>query len=742
MRNFVYNPFRMIDRFRTFADSTNFANALKVTVASVTPVLALSYFDRFEIGFTVALGAFLTYPSDIPSNLKHKINGVLVAALIVAGCNLLVSALHPFPYVLYPVIALLIFFLSMIAVYGQRANMISFSGLLAVSLAFGHIHSGWEMLQNAGYMLIGGLFYLLVSLIFHFLRPHRYIELQIAECIRLTAKYLKLRGDLWNIGANRAKIIEKQLHLQVELNTIHENIREILIRNRPDSGSSNQNRRMLLVFISLVEILELALSTSFDHSKLHQKFDAHPKVLSTYQNLAYNFGSTLKLLSKSIINNQKYISKHTLFKDLQHLENVIREYETETSDADGVWMLTNMLHYAEKQIEKISVVERAFILAVSSQDLKGRDKDLEKFLTPQYYPWSTFRENLSFSSTYFRHSLRLTITILIGFGIGALFPLQNVYWILLTIVVIMRPGYGLTKERSWQRIFGTILGGLIAFAMLSVIHNTFAIGTLAIIAIILGFTFTTTNYKIGATFVTIYVVFVYGLLTPNIEDVIQFRILDTLVGAALASLANYFFWPSWEFLNAPLHLKKSIEANRNYLSEISVFYNQKGSVTTSYRLARKNAFIEIGNLMSSFQRMSQEPRSKQRQLPQLYKLVVLNHTLLSSSASLGTYIQSHKTTSASEAFNVVVGTVIRNLDHAVQLLEGENGIEKLPREEINLRFTELKNIREKELKEAHLYDADALELKMQEAQLVIEQLIWLTNLSENIISSSAKLRPN
>lgn len=620
--------------------------------------------------------------------------------------------------------------------------MVSFSGLLAVSLAFNHIHTGIDMLINAGYMLLGGFFYLLVSLIFHVLQPYRYTELQLAETIRLTAKYLKLRGDLWNTDANRAKIIEKQLHLQVELNTFHENIREVLIRNRPDSGSSNQNRKMLLVFISLVEIMELALSTSFDHSKLHQKFNGHPKVLATYQQLAYNLGATLKQLSKSIEKRQKYVSKHSLFKDLELLEKVIREYESETRDADGVWMLTNMLHYAEKQIEKISVVERAFVLAVSSQDLKGRDKDLEKFLAPAYYPWRTLRDNLSFSSTYFRHSLRLTITILTGFAIGAVFPLQNIYWILLTIVVIMRPGYGLTKERSWHRIFGTVLGGLIAFAILSITHNPVLIGTFAVIAMVLGFTFTAINYKIGATFVTIYVVFVYGLLTPNIENVIQFRIIDTLVGAALSFLASYFLWPSWEFLNAPLHLKKSIEANRNYLSEISKFYNKKGNVTTEYRLARKNAFVEIGNLMSSFQRMSQEPRSKQRQLPQLYKLVVLNHTLLSSSASLGTYIQSHKTTSASEAFNVVVAAVIRNLELAIHTLDGtlSEASESDTKEEVTLRFTELKNIREKELQQSHLYDAQTLELKMQEAQLVIEQLIWLMNLSENIVKTAARLK--
>jgi hypothetical protein len=111
-----------------------------------------------------------------------------------------------------------------------------------------------------------------------------------------------------------------------------------------------------------------------------------------------------------------------------------------------------------------------------------------------------------------------------------------------------------------------------------------------------------------------------------------------------------------------IHLEKTIKANQIYLQEIATFII-KGSISTSYRLARKNAFIEIGNLMASFQRMTQEPKSKQKQLPQVYKLAVLNHSLLSSLASLGTYIQSHKTTTAS--FNVVVDTAIKKLDNAI-----------------------------------------------------------------------------
>jgi len=732
----------MIYHVRKFTGSTNFTNALKVTIAAVLPVIIFTYFGNFQMGFTVALGAFLTYPSDIPSHLKHKINGVLVAAFMVAGANLLVNILHPYPVIFYPFLALLLFFLSMISVYGQRATMVSFSALLSVSLAFAHLHTGWEMVQHAALMLCGGLFYLLVALAFHYIMPYRYIELQIAECIRLTSKYLKLRGDLWNVDAGREKIIEKQLHLQVELNLIHENLREIIFRNH-SSGSSNQNRKMLIVFISLVEILELALATSFNHGKLHEKFHEQPKVLAIYQNLAYGLAATLKRLSKSVESKTKYTSNPTLFEDLERLENGIAAYEKQLGNvaaSEGALILNNMRHYAEKQIEKIRIVESAFTMAFNPQDVKGKEKDLEKFLTPQYYPFSTLKENLSFSSTIFRHSLRLTITILIGLVLGFFLPFQNVYWILLTIIVIMRPGYGLTKQRSFERIFGTILGGLAAFGIISFVHNQAAISILAILSMLLGFSFTQINYKIGATFVTMYVVFIYGMITPNVEDVIQYRILDTIVGAALAFTANYLLWPSWEFLNIKLFLEKSIQANRNYLSEISVYYNTKGEATTSYKLARKQAFIEIGNLMTSFQRMLQEPKSKQKQLKMIYKLVELNHTLLSSSASLGTYVQTHQTTKASEAFNVVVDAVIRNLETAIEIIKSGSAANSAhKKEEIEIRFTQLKNIRAKELKENRNLSEAEFQSKMQEAQLVIEQLIWLTSLSENIISSGKNL---
>ena len=719
-------------------DGNNFNNAIKATLSAVIPVLIFSNLGSLETGLTIALGALFTLPSDIPSNLKHKIKGITVSVLFFSIANLLINLTYPYPIVFVPVFCILVFTFSMLAVYGQRATMVAFSTLLIISISFAHIHTGWEMIQHSLFLLAGGLFYLLISVLFHYLFPYRYTELEIEKCINLTSKYLKLRGDLWEIDSDRKAITKKQLLLQVDLNEVHENIREVLIRNRTDYGSSHQNRKMLLSFVSLVEIMELAISTSFDHNKLHQKFDEHPLVLKTYQNLAYNLAKNLKSLSKKIRNRKTNPIKNNLNDHFFKFENAIEEYSKSLGKeaSEGVLMLTNMLHYAEKQIGKINNLEKIFTNPTKLKDLNGREKDIEKLITKDYYPLSTFIENLSFSSLVFRHSLRITLTLLIGFIIGKFLPFQNVYWILLTIVVIMRPGYGLTKERTLNRFIGTVVGGFLGFLVLSFGPSPLILGILTIVFLLLGLSFSPSNYKIGTLFITLHVIFIFAILNPTHNDIIIYRILDTLVGALLAIFANHFFWPFWEFLNTNENIENSIKAIRNYLLQISIFYNNKQDINSYYRLARNQAFIEIGNLMASFQRMLQEPKSKQNNLQQVYKITVINNALLSSVASLGTYTQTHKTTDASKSFNAVIATIISNLDQAIAIL---NGIEPKEMENVDGIYSEIKNIRVEEKNVSENFDDENLKINLQEIQMIKEQLIWLTNLSTNIVTTTKSL---
>jgi uncharacterized membrane protein YccC len=75
------------------------------------------------------------------------------------------------------------------------------------------------------------------------------------------------------------------------------------------------------------------------------------------------------------------------------------------------------------------------------------------------------------------------------------------------------------------------------------VHDSTIIGGLAIIALLLDFHLLQL-IKVGATFITIYVIFIYGILAPDIDNLIQYRVVDTLVGSFILS-SFFFLWPSW-----------------------------------------------------------------------------------------------------------------------------------------------------------------------------------------------------
>jgi hypothetical protein len=52
---------QMRNRIKSITDDYNFTKAVKITIASVIPVLLLSHFNEFAI-FNVAPGAFLFLP--------------------------------------------------------------------------------------------------------------------------------------------------------------------------------------------------------------------------------------------------------------------------------------------------------------------------------------------------------------------------------------------------------------------------------------------------------------------------------------------------------------------------------------------------------------------------------------------------------------------------------------------------------------------------------------------------------
>ncbi len=727
-----FKPSKIFKGLPGFLKSADFAKASILALAISLPILVGVEFGRFEIGLAIALGALLSSPSDVSGSLRHKNFGIALSAFLAVLASLIGGYLIADSWIGLPVLGVTIFVLSYLAVFGFRASLISFSGLFALVLSFANISNILEIYERAFLIGIGGLWYLALTVLWQRINPKGQTDQFLAQSLELTSEYLETRGRLI-IGEDKREILlPRLLKLQSELNEKHETLRDILISSRKTTGNSNYERKRLLILIQLVDILELAMANPVNYDKMDSLLKDHPGQILVFQKLIFAMAERLKTISGSL---HKISKTSTLKTSLNEVKESLKTYHSEGSKYanEGFLMLKNLYDYQEEQIQKIDKIERLLGNEELQETGFAKKDEILGFITRQEFDPKILLENFNLKSVIFKHSLRIAMVVIVGYAIGAYFSVQNAYWILLTIVVIMRPNYGLTKTRSKQRTLGTLIGAAIAVGIVFITQNLTLYAILAIISLVLAFATVQKNYKTSAVFVTLSVVFVYALLEPNVINVIQFRVVDTLIGAGLATLGNLILWPSWEFFAIKSVIIESIEANKKYFREVTQFYEKKGKLPTSYKLCRKEAFLGIGNLNTAFQRMTQEPKSKQQNLKEIYELTVLNHSFLSSLASMGTYIQNHRTTEASTHFKAFSRGIEENLEISLALLNSKDSPIPIIKEKqlaamnfFDKNYRSLTRVKENEAN-SNFDEISGGEL--QEAQLIYEQLRWLMDLS-------------
>ena len=131
---------------------------------------------------------------------------------------------------------------------------------------------------------------------------------------------------------------------------------------------------------------------------------------------------------------------------------------------------------------------------------------------------------------------------------------------------------------------------------------------------------------------TPYILILFSFLGVN--NIVEERITDTIIGSVIAFIASYLIFPSWESELIRENLREVIYANANYLAKVAESLSGKVIGTTEYKLARKDVFLKSGNLSAAFERMTSEPKSKQKNVKEVHKFVVLNHILSSYIATV------------------------------------------------------------------------------------------------------------
>lgn len=719
----------------------SFYRALLVCIAVALPISIGALTGRVDIGLAIGFGAFWCSPSDVSGSPKHMRNGILFSALLVTIVTFIANFIPDNIWIILPSIGILLFLISLIAVFGFRGSLISFSGLLALVMSFAFSSDSVSPIVHALLIGSGGLWYLGLATIWYRLNPRGRTEEALNEAFKLTAKYINTRSELLYPDAKRDRLQDELFQYQVELGELHETLREILLSERRSFGKSTYNRKRVLVFIQLINILEQAMANPVNYEKMDDLFRNHTEPIQAFQQLLKAMCSKLHLLVEEP-NSKETETGIALHKQLEEIEKLIEVYaHSPNSEAEGVIILQNLYKYQAKQVESIEQI--AWIVqGGNTRNIEElSESNAVKFITPQEYSFQVFKDNFSFQSIIFRHSLRLGVVGMLSFAVGEFLEVQNSYWILLTVIVILRPNYGLTKTRAKERTIGTLIGGIVALGVVFMIHSEVVYAILGVLSFLIAFTMIQQNYRSGAVFITLSVVFTYAFIEPDSWTVIQFRVLDTAIGAGLATLGNILLWPAWEVKNIRGVIATSVQDNQRFFAEIVALYKSKEARPNSYNLARKEAFLSVSNLSATFQRMTQEPKSQQQNLKEIYQLVSLNHTFLSALASTSTFIQNHPTTQASSSFGLAAKNIDANLQHCIALLTGKPIPEVIAEDNKLSGF--LENVETKTLlsmeETPQELAAESIKRDINEAYLIIEQLKWLYSLSNQMLRLIKKL---
>lgn len=716
---------------KSLVGSTDFSRAILGAAGMTLPILLGIRFDLLLYCIPVTTGVLLASPSDTKGSFKLKLQGIVFSTLLSAFVFLIAGYSKVSLWLLLPITGILTFMIAYLSIYGFRASLVSFSGLLALVLGLSNLNENILVWQAAALVGLGGIWYLLLCFLYHLFFPRSAIEESLSHSLKLTAKYMNTRGKLIDPEHNRKAYLHELLQLQTQITESHETLRELLIRGKRNQKSVYTSVR-LLVFIQLIEILELAVSNPVDYDNADKLFKQIPDAKDDFQQLLFKMSKHLLSVSKNLSKPHKILPHDEIELLVAEIEFKIRRFESKADSKFDNQLLTlkNYIKYLKQQSEKIMSIKQ-FLRHTSPQQLKDvRKKDLSSFVSQQDYELRVLTENLSFKSSIFRHSLRIAVVMFVGSLFGLIADPENYYWVLMTIIVIMRPNYGLTKKRSRQRTVGTVLGAGIALLLIVTVQNPVIYGIAASVSLLFAFAFLQRNYSTAAIYITLSIVLSYALLTPDALSIIGFRLVDTGIGVVLAVAGNMLLWPAWEIKSMRNTFSEAISAQKNYLEQIADYYNQRGELSQQYRLSRKQAFLSVSELTSAFHRMTQEPVYKQNHPSEVFELVLLSHSFLVSSASLGTYMVNNPTTPASDGFNSIIALILNNLHAAEIVLKKEGEMPHPPNDPEEV----IRNIYGKDL-ETIFTAPDYLisEHALEEAHLVLAQLKWMLNISSKVL---------
>lgn len=634
---------------KKFASSQSIYMAVRVSLAIVLPSVILAHFGLLKEYFLFPIATSFVGLTDQPGPFIRRRNALILAIICFFIVSLVASSIKNFPLLIYPEIIIFGILFTMIGVYGQRLATVGSLSLVVLGIFIdGHL-TGDHILKSSLIFLAGSLCYLLIFLVVSKIQPYKLAGQMIGENYLELADYLSLKSKFYFENPNFDSLYSQIISKQIAIKNLQEETRETVFKTRKIVNESTTTSRLLmLMFLDSIDLHEKLMTSESDYRKVQENFGA--------TGFLHSLGDYLQKLSEEMSNIGIALQSGSKAKPLRNidemLENIFNEYfelrnrKLTSKTLEDFMTLRLILNRITDISDEIKTIYRVF-----SQDEKmakslSTGLDYGKFVTAEEkLKAKVLLSNLSLKSSHFRHAIRITVALVVGYFISKLefLGIGHSYWVFITIVAILKPAYATTKHRNLLRLYGTIAGALVAYAILYFISNQNVLFTLFLAAMILCFSFLKSRYSWAVFFMTIYIFLAFNILNPgNLNTIFKDRVLDTIIAGVVAFAVSYFILPVWEHTKNLDYMKKSADSNYKYFSAAMAFFKNENLNIQDYKLKRKAAIIDLANLSDNFQRMISDPKNQQKQLELVHQFVITSHLITAYIASFSQYSESSK----------------------------------------------------------------------------------------------------
>lgn len=658
---------------RTFIYSHYFYLGLRVAIGLVGLALLVQEISDSATAMTVCIGALCTTLMDMPSPLRHKLNEMLASVLLCSAVTLLISLCGPVQWLLMTVLVLVSFLASMMVVYGKKSMPLQLAALFIMTMSMEHQMTWQQSFHHAGLFMLGGLIYLAYAMAIAWVLRHRIKQQVLAEALFELAAYIDIKADFYDTRFNLTEQFNKLVRHQSILADRQQASRDLILRSHKNS----KDAIVVQVHVCMLDLYELILSTHTDYALLRQHL-ADSEVLQSLHDLAYKAARDIEAVAYAVTRKRASYAQISYDKEWADIEAEIARLHAQGDAAQEA--LATLRAQRNKIRAILQMIEELHLATQKVYDNVPfwSGADMAPFLSQQKYELKTLLSNLRLDSPVFRFALRVSMAISVGLLIGHWLPYAaHSYWIVLTIVIILRPTFSMTRQRRADRIIGTIIGCVVTAIVIRFVHSNIVLMAILFLSIVATPTFIYLRYRYTAIAVSLMILLQMHLVAPSNPNLVSERLIDTLIGAAVASVFS-FVLANWEYQSLPRLVRQVLNVNLGYMQASFALLQGKCFDDFAYRIERKRLMDSLAALSSALVRMLDEPASKQRAVEDINLFIVQNYLLVAHVAALRSILGRHASQLPVAPVNALLGhshtQVCLTLSRALEQLDDKAAI--------------------------------------------------------------------